>query len=163
MKRLLFSTLLLFGGLCSVLSAEQPVPSAGEKFSFVQMCDTQLGMGGYEHDVKTFTLAVDQINKMKPDFVVICGDLVNKADEKSWADFNRIKAGFVIPCHCAAGNHDVENVPTAKSLRFALGHGVVATCDLPFLTLINILLTHSYRHRFVNCLVPWSPCSSQDE
>jgi len=26
-----------------------------EAFSFVQMCDTQLGMGGYEHDVKTFT------------------------------------------------------------------------------------------------------------
>lgn len=117
MKRPLFSTLLLLGGLCSALSAEQPVPSAGEKFSFVQMCDTQLGMGGYEHDVKTFTLAVDQINKMKPDFVVICGDLVNKADEKSWADFSRIKAGFVIPCHCAAGNHDVENVPTAKSLK----------------------------------------------
>ena len=66
MKRLLFSPWLLFGGLCSVLSAEQPVSSAGEKFSFVQMCDTQLGMGGYEHDVKTFTLAVDQINKMKP-------------------------------------------------------------------------------------------------
>ena len=29
----------------------------------------------------------------------------------------RIKSGFVIPCHCAAGNHDVENVPTAESLR----------------------------------------------
>lgn len=23
-------------------------------FSFVQMCDTQLGMGGYEHDLKLF-------------------------------------------------------------------------------------------------------------
>ena len=32
-------------------------------FSFAQMCDTQLGMGGYEHDVKTFGLAVDPINK----------------------------------------------------------------------------------------------------
>ena len=56
-------------------------------FSFVQMCDTQLGMGGYEHDVKTFGLAVDQINEMKPDFVVICGDLVNKANDQSWAGF----------------------------------------------------------------------------
>lgn len=86
-------------------------------FSFVQMCDTQLGMGGYEHDVKTFGLAVDQINQMKPDFVVICGDLVQKANEQSWIDFHRIKAGFKIPCYCAAGNHDVENVPTAESLR----------------------------------------------
>ena len=88
-----------------------------QPFSFVQMCDTQLGMGGYEHDVKTFTLAVEQINRMKPDFVVICGDLVNKANEQSWLDFNRIKSGFVIPCHCAAGNHDVENAPTAASLK----------------------------------------------
>ena len=94
--------------------AKQPEPLL---FSFAQMCDTQLGMGGYEHDVKTFGLAVDQINKMKPDFVVICGDLVGKANEKSWADFKRIKAGFKIPCHCAAGNHDVGNKPTAESLR----------------------------------------------
>lgn len=86
-------------------------------FSFVQMCDTQLGMGGYEHDVKTFELAVDQINEMKPDFVVICGDLVQKANDQSWLDFNRIKAGFKIPCHCAPGNHDVENTPTAASLQ----------------------------------------------
>lgn len=90
---------------------------ASPLFSFVQMCDTQLGMGGYEHDVKTFELAVEQMNRMKPDFVVICGDLVQKANEKSWVDFSRIKAGFKIPCYCAAGNHDVENKPTAVSLQ----------------------------------------------
>jgi 3',5'-cyclic AMP phosphodiesterase CpdA len=97
------------------LSAE---PETAGGFSFVQMCDTQLGMGGYEHDVKSFTLAVEQINALKPDFVLICGDLVNKAsDKKSWIDFKRIKSGFKIPCHCAAGNHDVENKPTAESLK----------------------------------------------
>ncbi len=92
-------------------------PAKQEAFSFVQMCDTQLGMGGYEHDVMTFTLAVKQINAMKPDFVVICGDLVQTADDKSFADFNRIRAGFKLPCHCAAGNHDVSNNPTPESLR----------------------------------------------
>jgi len=86
-------------------------------FSFVQMCDTQLGMGGYEHDVMTFKLAVKQINAIKPDFVVICGDLVQKADDQSFADFKSIKAGFVVPCHCAAGNHDVGNKPTPESLK----------------------------------------------
>ena len=101
------------------LTADQGTVKLAEPrlFSFAQMCDTQLGMGGYEHDVKTFGLAVTQINKMKPDFVVICGDLVSKANDKSWADFNRIKAGFKIPCHCAAGNHDVGNKPTAESLQ----------------------------------------------
>lgn len=115
MKRSLISGFLLLASFCAAHSAE-PAPVV-EQFSFVQMCDTQLGMGGYEHDVKTFTLAVDQINGMKPDFVVICGDLVNKANEKSWADFTKIKSGFKIPCHCASGNHDVENVPTAESLK----------------------------------------------
>jgi|TARA_B110000879_G_C11183321_1_gene519749 predicted phosphodiesterase len=88
-----------------------------QPFSFVQMCDTQLGMGGYEHDVMTFKLAVKQINSMKPDFVVICGDLVGKANDKTFADFKAIKAGFKIPCHCAAGNHDVGNKPTPESLK----------------------------------------------
>ena len=81
------------------------------------MCDTQLGMGGYEHGVKMFGLAVATINGMKPDFVVICGDLVNKTDDKSFADFNSIRAGFKLPCYCAAGNHDVENQPTLESLK----------------------------------------------
>jgi hypothetical protein len=35
-------------------------------FTFVQLCDTQLGMGGYEHDVKAFRQAVQQINALTP-------------------------------------------------------------------------------------------------
>ncbi len=107
---------------CGIFSAklssqEKSSPPQPEAFSFVQMCDTQLGMGGYEHDVATFKLAVKQINAMPVDFVVICGDLVQKADEKSFADFNSIRSGFTLPCYCAAGNHDVGGVPTAASLK----------------------------------------------
>jgi len=86
-------------------------------FTFAQLCDPQLGMGGYEHDVKTFRQAVKQINKLKPDFAVICGDLVNTPDEKSFADFNAIKAGFTIPCYCAPGNHDVGAPSTPALLK----------------------------------------------
>ncbi len=100
------------------LSAEEiTAKAAPPAWSFVQMCDTQLGMGGYEHDKKTFEQAVRQINDTKPDFVLICGDLVQAAKEKSWRDFKRIRSGFVVPCHCAAGNHDVGNEPTAESLK----------------------------------------------
>ena len=35
-----------------LFSEDSPEPKQ-EPFSFVQMCDTQLGMGGYEHDVRT--------------------------------------------------------------------------------------------------------------
>ncbi len=93
-------------------------PAAPEPFTFVQMCDTQLGMGGYEHDVATFKAAVKKINQLEPDLVVICGDLVNTASDKSFADFNAIKEGFTMPCYCAPGNHDVENEPTPESLQY---------------------------------------------
>jgi hypothetical protein len=67
-------------------------------FTFVQMCDTQLGMGGYEHDIKTFRQAVNQINDMNADFVVICGDLVDSANDSSFADFITIKDDFTVAC-----------------------------------------------------------------
>lgn len=89
-----------------------------EKFSFVQMCDTQLGMGGYEHDVKTFEQAVKQINEMNPDFAVICGDLVHNPNDSSYADFNRIMKGFKIPCYLAPGNHDVGKTPDDEKLAY---------------------------------------------
>lgn len=44
--------------------------SGTQTFTFAQICDTQLGMGGYAHDVKTFKAAVSKINTLKPDFVV---------------------------------------------------------------------------------------------
>ena len=95
--------------------AEDPAGSAtGKSFTFVQICDPQLGMGGYEHDLKTFRQAVVQTNALKPDFAVICGDLVARLNDKSVEDFNRIKAGFSVPCHCVPGNHDVFHGPQDK-------------------------------------------------
>ncbi len=88
-----------------------------DEFTFVQLCDPQLGRGGYEHDVAAFRLAVAQINELHPDFVVICGDLVDETEsDEAFADFNRIKAGFRVPCYCVAGNHDVGNYPTIELL-----------------------------------------------
>ncbi len=98
-----------------VLSAREGAQT--KAFTFVQICDTQLGMGGYEHDVKSFGQAVKQINALRPDFVVVCGDLVHTPNDKSFADFNKIKLGFAIPCYCAAGNHDVGNPPTLSNLK----------------------------------------------
>ncbi len=89
-----------------------------KSFSFVQMCDTQLGMGGYEHDVKSFRQAVKQINELNPDFVTICGDLVHNATDTSYADFLKIKSAFKMPCYAASGNHDVGNVPNDSTLNY---------------------------------------------
>jgi 3',5'-cyclic AMP phosphodiesterase CpdA len=92
-----------------------PAAPAGP-FTFVQLCDPQLGFGGYEHDVKTFRQAVRQINALEPDFVLICGDLVDVPDDRSIDDINAIVAELVVPCYAAAGNHDIGKNPTRASL-----------------------------------------------
>ncbi|NLR91427.1 metallophosphoesterase [Flammeovirga agarivorans] len=96
--------------------------SCGKKveqaFSFVQLCDPQLGMGGYEHDKETFAQAVEQINELNPDFVVICGDLVHSPNDSSYKDFQEIMSGFTVPCHLAPGNHDIRKVPTAQTIAY---------------------------------------------
>ena len=104
-------------------------PGGSRVFTFAQICDPQLGFGGYEEDVRRFEEAVIMINSIAPDFVVICGDLVQDADEASFAEFNRIRAGFEVPCHVAPGNHDVGNEATADTLaryRDAIGHDFYA-------------------------------------
>jgi 3',5'-cyclic AMP phosphodiesterase CpdA len=75
-------------------------------------------MGGYEHDVMTFKAAVRQVNALQPDFVVICGDLVNTANDRSFSDFNEIRAELTVPCYCVPGNHDIGKEPTQGSLAY---------------------------------------------
>jgi len=92
--------------------------SRQKPFSFVQLCDPQLGMGGYEHDVESFRQGVEQINELNCDFVVICGDLVHHASDSSYADFLEIIKEFNIPCYLVAGNHDVGNIPNDTTLSY---------------------------------------------
>ena len=110
-RQVCFSALLI--GLMPAMQANAaPTPC-----TFVQLCDTQLGMGGYESDKARFVAAVERINTMKVDWVVICGDLVDKgSDDKAVADFRTIVEGFTMPCYLAPGNHDVGGTPTAASL-----------------------------------------------
>lgn len=89
-----------------------------EPFTFVQLCDTQLGFGGYDHDLESFKMAVKQINTLSPDFVFICGDLVNERNEDSFADFKEIMESFNMPCYNAPGNHDIGNVPNDTTLSY---------------------------------------------
>lgn len=103
--------------MSSCMSTTQMAPRP-QSFTFVQICDTQLGMGGYEHDVITFKAAVRQVNALQPDFVVICGDLVNTANDKSFSDFNEIRAELTVPCYCVPGNHDIGKEPTQGSLAY---------------------------------------------
>jgi serine/threonine-protein phosphatase CPPED1 len=110
LKKYLIIILILFRITC--------YGQEGKATSVVQLCDTQLGMGGYENDVKSFSQAVKQINDLYPDFVIICGDLVNTPTDSSYADFKKIVKGFRMPYYCLPGNHDVGNVPNKTSLNY---------------------------------------------
>ena len=102
---------------CRAAFAGEPALPDRE-FTFAQLCDTQFGMGEYQEDLARFSRAVELINASGADFAVVCGDLVHRVDKESFADFNRIKAGFKVPCYPAPGNHDVGGPPTAETLQF---------------------------------------------
>jgi 3',5'-cyclic AMP phosphodiesterase CpdA len=111
---LLFASLFL--GLLPGFSQEQP-------FYFIMLSDPQFGMyaadKGFAQESANYEFAVAAVNRMKPGFVIILGDLVNKAgDPAQTAEFLRIskRVSSGIPVYLVAGNHDVGNEPTPESL-----------------------------------------------
>ena len=96
---------------------------AAEPFFFIQLTDPQFGMftdnTNFVQETANFEFAVATVNRLRPAFVVITGDLVNKAgDAEQIAEYRRIvgKIDRSIPVYDVAGNHDVENIPTPASL-----------------------------------------------
>jgi 3',5'-cyclic AMP phosphodiesterase CpdA len=90
---------------------------------FVQITDTQFGMHtgdkAFDQETANFEFAVAAINRWKPAFVVVTGDLVNKPnDPPQTAEYLRIekKIDKSIPVYHLAGNHDVRNVPTPEAM-----------------------------------------------
>lgn len=114
-KRVLSAALLTLIGMCSA--------KAAEPFFFIQLSDPQFGMfatnANFVQETANFEFAIASINRLRPAFVVITGDLVNKAgDAAQIGEFKRIAAKIdsAIPVYKVAGNHDIENNPTPKSV-----------------------------------------------
>lgn len=103
--------MLVVLGLCGCAHSQ---PRA---FSFAQLCDPQIGFSDYEQDLARLEAAIAKLNELPIDFVVVCGDLVNTADDRSLRDFNSAKEKLRVPVHCAPGNHDLGNAPSAASLK----------------------------------------------
>lgn len=103
--------------------------SPRELFSFVQLTDMQMGMISKNENTveeeRLYKLAIDEVNKLKPKFVVITGDFVNHR-----TDTNQIKAfkGLTfliskkIPVYLIPGNHDVGQTPDKGNLDFYFNH-----------------------------------------
>ena len=96
---------------------------AAEPLFFIQLSDPQFGMCTANADVQqetaNFEFAIATANRLKPAFVVVTGDLVNKAGDKTQVDeYLRIAAKLdrSIPLYQLPGNHDIGNEPTAESI-----------------------------------------------
>ena len=117
--------------------------------SFVQMADPQFGMyssisklsdadkaerrqrginieytgpilEGFAKETSLFTEAIETANKINPDFVVICGDMVHNSDsEEQFQELIRISRllNEDIKLYWVAGNHDVGDKPTQAGLN----------------------------------------------
>ena len=141
----LFLRACLLSGLAwsLLISAQQPpaaapaaVPAAGQPASsaptegmgyyFVQITDPQFGFftGNprmFEQETINFEFVIASINRLRPAFVVVCGDLVhNDGDAGQVAEYKRIVAKLdpAIPVYTVSGNHDLSNTPTPEKLAF---------------------------------------------
>jgi len=87
-----------------------------KEFCYFVMADPQLFWGSKE----SWDKAIGFANKLKPDFVVVCGDLVNHwDDEKEIAAYLEVAAKLNkdIPLHNVCGNHDYK-ISEPESLGF---------------------------------------------
>lgn len=114
--------LLIFLSGCSILA-----PS--KSFSFFQMADTQFGFFNanreFSRETENFENTIAASNRLKPAFVIVCGDLVNKpGDLAQITEYKRISAKLdpSIRLYNVAGNHDVENVPSPGSVAIYRQH-----------------------------------------
>ena len=108
--------ILILALLCSL-------PTVAQEFFFLQMSDPQFGMyaedKNFTQETANFEFAIATANRLKPAFVAVCGDLINKpGDAAQTAEYHRIahELDSSIPIHNIAGNHDVRNEPTPESL-----------------------------------------------
>jgi 3',5'-cyclic AMP phosphodiesterase CpdA len=92
-------------------------------YFFIQITDPQFGFfeanNGFSKETELYEKAVNAINRLKPDFVVITGDLVNNKDDKSQkAEFKRITATInrKIPVYYSPGNHDIGLPPSPQDI-----------------------------------------------
>lgn len=102
------------------LGAQAP---AAAPFFFLQLSDPQFGMftadKDFAQETVNFEMAVATANRLRPAFVVITGDLVNKpGDAAQIAEYQRIARRLdpKIPLYKMSGNHDIENAPTPATI-----------------------------------------------
>jgi len=134
----------------SGLSAEDVARYAAEKGMRVASVPA---VEGFEWDADCYMRAVDAVNSLRPELVLIGGDMVDDPNsEDQYDEFRRIthRIDGDIPVHWVPGNHDVAPdtvVPTPESLgryREAFGPDYYAFDAGPirFVALNTVVIDH---------------------
>lgn len=128
-------------------SSQNGQQDKGKEFFFILMADPQFGMfagvsgmdeagiarrresglkirpapkiTGFATETALYGKAIAEANRLGPDFVVMCGDMVNSRDDPAQlAELLRItgKLRRDIPMYWVPGNHDVASAPTPETL-----------------------------------------------
>jgi predicted phosphodiesterase len=102
---------------------------AAEPCRFVVMGDNRPQWGG--DDVVTpsvmYQRAIDEVNLLQPELVLIAGDLIYGYDEdmelieREWEAFDQATARFEMPVHLVAGNHDIWDGPSEEMYQQRYG------------------------------------------
>ncbi|OPZ92737.1 MAG: Calcineurin-like phosphoesterase [candidate division TA06 bacterium ADurb.Bin417] len=84
-------------------------PEAGPVlFRFAQISDPHISAANSAYQQK-FSAAVETANRLKPDFVLITGDLAVPADaEENWKKYAELRGGLAAPVYEVPGNNDMQ-------------------------------------------------------
>ncbi len=114
--------------LVSLLLVSATLPAA-EPFFFVQLADPQFGMftanKDFAQETANLELAVATINRLRPAFVVVSGDMLNQpGDAAQVREYQRIMSRVApnIPVYPVAGNHDIGNAPSPADIATYTNH-----------------------------------------
>ena len=97
--------------------------ACAQPFFFIQATDPQFGMyaenRNFTQETTNFEFLIATANRLRPAFVIVTGDLVNRTgDPAQTAEYLRIagRLDSAIPIYHVPGNHDMGNAPTPESL-----------------------------------------------
>lgn len=123
-----------------LLSPEVSGKSPRELFTFIQMTDIQMGMISNKNtnndaEIRLYTAAIQEVNRLKPSFVVITGDFVNnRTDTNQIKAFRKITAliNKRIRVYFIPGNHDMGQIPDKEKMDFYFSYYPVDKFDFMY-------------------------------
>jgi hypothetical protein len=80
---------------------------------FCLMSDPHIGFDGYPcidvpsvDEIAIFAAGIEHVNQVRPDFVIILGDLVDWSCSGNWSNLRNLLKLFQVPVYTLVGNHD---------------------------------------------------------